>query len=597
MHKNRAEFENVFFACAAAICTLLAAAFAILRPQFRGANGRIGYAFDHLAVLLLETAIFLAFVGLLRPFLAKSRRLNARPYWHYCFILATVFCIFWLPVLLDGGFIADDWLLLAAASIRKIVYLHPSLSWYTLDSVDGNFRPLGTVLYVGYMLKTFGLSPVAFLTGNLLVNFAASLVAFFVVRELGYSHVAASAAAILYISRDIAFTLNAWVAALGDGVSILLCGLTTLAILRATKLRGAAAVLCHLLAWTFFVFATLAKQSSFVVPLIVALLLLIRPGDVSFVPMARRLWMAASLFLVYSATVAFVFFHAKKLFNTKDPYPIHLTFSGFVHVFSYATWYFIPDIYRRAPMLPAVAGLAIVLTSALFVLRVPGALGRRPRDVGFAVLAAAASVSLFVVLPSRSAPYYGAMSAFWLSIALGIVLTRFGTVQRDNLAARYSCFIFCLLIAVGFFTIQLKRIGLIPSGGYIAGPFEADQERVEYVEISQLLADSSQKDTLVLADCPESPRYYASMALLADPKITRILVYDSHQRTYLSNDLNGERPKDERSALQDVKAFNWNIPVPASEAINETADAGTLWLTFNQGNLVRLPSAPHNSLR
>lgn len=597
MHKNRAEFENAFFACAAAICAFFAAALVVLKPQLRTANGQADYAFSHLAVPLLEVAVFLACVGLLRPLLARSKRLDARPSWQYCVVLAAVFCIFWLPVLLSAGFIADDWMLLAAASIRKIVYLHPGLSWYTLDSVDGNFRPLGTVLYVGYMLKIFGLSPVAFLTGNFIVNFAASLVAFLIVRELGYSHIAAIAAAVLYISRDIAFTLNAWVAALGDGLSILLCGLTTLAILRACRRKTSVAISYHLLAWIFFVFATLAKQSSFVAPLIVALVVLIRPGDVPFVPMVRRLLLAAALFLVYSATAAIVFFHAKKLFNATVPYPIHLTLSGIVSVFSYVTWYLIPDVYRRAPMLPAIAGLAIVVAGAVFVLRVPGALGRRPRDIGFAVLAAAASVSLFVVLPSRTAPYYGAMSAFWFSIALGIVLTRFGAVQSDNLAARRSCFIFCLLLALGFLSIQLKRIGLIPSGGYIEGSFETDQERVEYVEIAHLLAQSPQKDTLVLTDCRKSPRYYASMALLADPRITRILVYDSHRRMFLSNDLDGQRPKDDLSGLQDAQAFNWNIPVPASEAAHETSDARTLWLTFNRGNIVPQPSEPSNSLR
>ena len=68
------------------------------------------------------------------------------------------------------------------------------------------------------------------------------------------------------------YTIVAWSAAVGDGIVILLCGLTVLAVLRANKHRGLAALLYHLLAWASFLMATLSKQSSFTIPLIVFLL-------------------------------------------------------------------------------------------------------------------------------------------------------------------------------------------------------------------------------------------------------------------------------------------------------------------------------------
>lgn len=255
------RLEDGFFLSASLLSLLVCAATFFLRNHLLFHNERIQYGVGHLPFALFATALFIALVGLARPLLSRISGLANWPTPYFLAVLAIVFALCWLPVWLAGGFVQDDWLLLAAASIRKIIFLHPAYSWYALDSVDGNFRPLGTTLYFGYMLKWFGLAARAFTFGPFLLTLLGNLVAFAIVRELGYSRVAAAAASLLFMTRGLLYTVAAWAAALGDGIAILFCGLTYLFLLKANKQHGSTALYYHLFAWLFFCVAILGKRA------------------------------------------------------------------------------------------------------------------------------------------------------------------------------------------------------------------------------------------------------------------------------------------------------------------------------------------------
>ncbi|MHB1700613.1 MAG: hypothetical protein ACYCSN_10885 [Acidobacteriaceae bacterium] len=595
MRKALVNFEDIFFFCSALATFIVLSATILLRPHLHIHNSRIQYGLDHLTTALIYIFLFIVLVGFLRNYLSRINRLEMLTTPVSIGALIAIFSVFWLPVLLAGGFVQDDWMLLSAASIRKIIYHHPIYSWYSLDTVDGNFRPLGTVLYFSYMLKFFGLNAIAFLSGNFMVSLSGSILAFFIVRELGYSSIAGMTASILYMSRGMIYTPIAWASALGDGIVILLCGLTALAVLRASKSQGIHAILYHLLAWCLFFVATLAKQSAFAMPLIIALLILVRPGAVPSMARGRRIQHAVIAFLIYSATASFVFLHAKALLQTKTPYPIALTLRGAMQAFSYVTWYFFviqfPDAYKAANELPVVIGIMIVAGVSVLIWRTPQALGPRPRDIAFAVLAALASISMFTILPTRGAAYYGSMAAFWVSIGLGIALTRYGAVRSGNLAARICCFAFCLVVISGFFNIRIMQTGLIPSGGYIWGTYGMSRERSEYEKLATLLAQSPQIDALVFVDGSGIPSYRPAMALLADPNIRRIMVYDSGQNAYFGNDLQGNSPKNQFSALNDARAYNWKERISHIDATQEIAGGKTLWIGPNLDRIMIPPAA------
>ncbi len=589
-------FEDLFFSGAAALALLAAVTALLLRHHLQFHNERVQYGVAHLPGALISIFLFTLLAGLARAFLVRSGRLATYATATYLVALVVIFCVFWLPVLLAGGFVQDDWLLLAAASIRRIIYLHPAYSWYALDTVDGNFRPLGTVLYIGYMLRLFGLSAHAFLAGNLLLSLLGSLVAFFIVRELGYSKVAGAAASLLYMSRGVIYTIVGWVSAISDDIAILLCGLMALAILKANKHHGLPAILYHLLAWACFCVATLGKQSAFAAPLIVALLLLLRPGEDHLASLLRRIVSAALGLLVYAATAAVPFYHAKTLLQTTSPYPISFSPAAAVRSFSYAIWFFINfDFPARSTLgqpLIRVAGFVVVIGLFLLAWKIPRLLGDRPRDVLFAALASLASISLFIVLNTRAAPYYGTMAAFWMSIALAIALTRFGPEMPGDRRARVASFAFCLLVVSGFADIRLRQTALIPSGGYIWGTFGMDRERLSFAEIRDQLAAAPDKHSLVLVDFPFYTSYYTAMSLIADPRLQRILLYDSQAKAFSANDQQGLRPSNSFGALRDPLAYNWVAPVDAAQAGRITSPGDTLWLRFRDGNITAMDSIP-----
>ena len=596
MRKLIGDIEDGVFFYAAILSLVAIVAALILRVHHPFQNDRVQYGMERLPAALAAVFLFIVLVGIARVLLVRSRRLSEYPAWIYIVVLVLAYCIFWLPIFLTGGFVQDDWMLLAAASIRKIIYLHPGYSWYALDSVDGNFRPLGTVLYIAYMLKWFGLSAQAFLAGNFLLTLLSSLVAFFIVRELGYSKLTGAAASLLYMSRGVLYTVVSWVSALSDGISILFCALMALAILKANKRDGLTTIAFHLGAWLAFCVATLGKQSSFVAPLIVALLLFLRPGEDRMIPVAQRMTHAVAGLLIYAATAAIPFFHAKALLQTTSPYPFDLSPGSVLRLFSYAIWYvttfYIPPSSLHLQWLPEVAGMATVAAALLLIWKFPRLLGGRPRDVLFAALASVASISLFIVLSSRLAPYYGTMAAFWMSIALGIALTRLGPPQPGDTGARIASFAFCVLFVTGFADIRLRQTALVPAGGYTWGTYGMDRERSDAAGLRKQLAAAPEKEMLILIDFPDLPSYYGSMAMIFDPHLQRILSYDRQNSTFLANDHGGLRPGDDLAGLRDALAYNWTSPMSEAEGLSLAARSKTLWLQFRGGNIEVVDSIP-----
>ena len=562
-------------------------------------NPRMQYGISHLPEELLLAAFFAAIAGLLLTVLSRSASAEAKPASYFLGALVIAFCLCWLPVLLAGGFVQDDWMLLSAAAIRKILYIHPSYAWFTLDTVDGNFRPLGTGLYFVWMLRFFGASAFAFLCGNFVVNLLGSLVAFFVVRELGYSKMAGAAASLLYTTRGLNYIENAWACALGDGIVILLGGLAVLGVLRANRRQGLSAFAYYAFAWILLCIATFAKQSSFAIPLIVALAVLLRPGEDALVPFRRRAGQAFLALIAYSIPVAVIFFHAKALLQQGTPYPVSLTLSGLTQWLFYVPWFFVgmgfPGKYKVLNVLTGCAGAAILAGLAVLVARVPRLLGNRPRDIAFLLLAGLAAIAPYALLPTRIAPYYGSMSAFWISLAFGIALTRFGGAADRNSAARNAWLALYLIVIVGSVDIRLKQTGLVPSGGYIWGTYGMDQEKNSYDQLAGILAKYPNRDTLVLVDSSEDARYYTSMALLADPGLQHMLVFDPETRTYRSNDLAGLRPKDEPGALNDAQAYHWNVPMDSSVASRFADQNRALWVAFDGGKIHPVPPVRNNA--
>ena len=538
----------------------------------RGALGaslpRVAYAVAHLPAALLAIAAALAVLLLGLP---TPPSVLERTSWRAPVGVAAVFCSFWIPPWLAGGWIQDDWRLLAAASIRRVAELHPSVSLAMLDSVDGNYRPLSTVLFFSAMLHWFGAAEHAFTAAPLMMTLLSGMVAYAIVRELGYSAIAAATASALFFSRGMLYTVATWTAALGDGVAICLCGLTALLVLRACRSRSSMAVPLHAAAWLCLTVATLAKQSSFVTPLIVALILLVRPGQSFACSRSRRIATSAGGLLLYALPVVTVFLRARALTSSPSPYPIGVSAAGILRLFSYLTWYFavvqLPDRLGGTAVVSSVTGILLAALFAYLIRRYPQLLGERPRDVWFALLAAAASLSILVVLQTRAAPYYGCMFSFWLSIALGILLTHCWSADplRSGRAARVCWCAFMALLLTGFAEVRLAQIGLIASGGYTWGAYSAEADRRFDQYVRQQLAMAPTARTALFQDCRDHGTPSA-MVLLAAPRIQRILLYDETSHTYFVNDRKGERPVDDLPGRTDTAAYNWTVPMDSAAA-------------------------------
>ncbi len=548
-------------------------------------SARISYGMNHLAAALLAIACMaglgMPLLGWVYGWAETAKRPSAR----LVAALTGVFCAVWVPVWMAGGFAEDDWRLLAAASIRKVLFVHPSLSLWTLDSVDGNFRPLGTVLYFGYALRWFGERAHIFGLGPLLLTLASSLTAYAFVLELGYPAVTAWAASLLFLSRGLLYTIVAWSAALGDGIALLLCGLVSLLVLRSMRVRGLQVLLLHGCAWCVFAVATLGKQSAFVIPLVVALLLLIRPGKSLPASPLYRVRSAGVALAVYGATAAAVFAHAKALYGVTSPYPIGLTWSSVLGTFSYLTCYLavlqFPSSIPDGSLISALLGLSLFVAVVVAWWRRRAWFGERPHDVVFAGAAAFASLSLFVFLQTRQAAYYGGMAAFWISVGLAIVFT--GTPQGEASQIRGRTLLLVLVLS-GFAEIRLEQTGLLPSGGYVWGTFSSDVDRAFEREVNASIAASPGARTVLFRDC-RGGLSYPAMVLLEAPAVERILVYDNASGVYLANDRLGLRPDGGRSGLTNPRSYNWTVPMDRHLAEDMVLSPDTVQIRCREGDL------------
>ncbi|HXE09624.1 MAG TPA: hypothetical protein VN612_17100 [Acidobacteriaceae bacterium] len=568
MQKPSHRLEAFSFAFFSAIAFLAAILITVRRGSLHTHNPRLIYAFSHLPAAFVAIAVFSLAFALRAPF-ASRMRLRSRSTVFLVSAIAVLYCVFWLPVWLAGGLVQDDWWLLAAASIRKIVFSHPGLSWYALDTVDGNFRPLGTVLYFSWIYHWFGVAARAFTFGPFVVTFFAALVAFAVVRQLGYSRLTAAVASSLFISRGMLYIVVAWAAALGDSLAIAFCGLSALFILKANRARGVLAALLHVVAWICFIIAALSKQSAFAMPLIVALLLYLRPGEAH--PSQTRLARAkaaASGLAVYAISSALIFFHAKGLLHQLSPYPIGLSVRTVIQPFAYATWYFaiveFPDRFGKANLLPPLLGIAIV-AAVLWRLRRTAAYAAGPRDLGFLVLAAFSAILLFALLGTRSAAYYGCMAGFWISILIAVVLSH--ALETGGAHRHLAAFIVCALLVSGFAEVRLEQTGLFPSGGYIWGTFGMHAERHTEDWVERNLASPPLPGIVVIEGC-RFPDPYTSMVLVDAPAVPRILVYNPDSDAYAVNDRLGLRPADDLASLSDPRSYHWDIPIDHTSALS-----------------------------
>jgi hypothetical protein len=588
------------------ILLLCTAVTAFLRASLHFHNERVQYGISHLPFALLWSAVFALFIAVLCAFFPKLIHAVCQSNLAILCVIACAFAVYWLPVVFAGGFNSDDWRLLEAAEIRKSLILHPVNSWYALDTVDGNFRPLGTILYFGYLMKLFGPHPFPFLFGDFLVNLLGVLIGFAIMRELGYSRATAAVASILYLSRGLIYANIAMPAGVGDGIVILSAAVTVLLSLRALKSKGSVSLAFHGLAWLSYCIALLAKQSAFAIPLVVAALLIIRPGE-SILDAAYRRWTSAAIALMaYGIPASIVYFHAKTLFSNRTPYPIVLTLNGITYPFVHAFLYFVPleltsssspVVQQWGGALMRLLGFGIAAALAAAIWRIPRLLGDRPRDIAFFVVVAIASVSLFIVLPNRTNGYYGAMAALWFSMALAIALTRFQSIPasscKEKAAARFCSLLLCLLVVFGFLGVRVEQTALIPSGSMaLWGTYTSDSQSSFYRQLSEALA-GSQVATLVFVDLPQiDSGDYAAMAWLASPHLSRILSYESKSNSFYSNDLGGLRPEDVSASWNDRLAFNWEVPMDQGAVNNLIQRDGSVWIRFKEGHCVVLQQAP-----
>jgi hypothetical protein len=583
MQKASHRLRAFSFALFSAIAFLAATAAKVRAGSLHSHNPRLIYGFSHLPAALLAIGAFSLAVSALFAFASRIRLQNGKTS-YFVTAIAALYCIFWLPVWLAGGLVQDDWWLLAGASIRNLVFSHPGLSWYALDTVDGNFRPLGTVLYFSWIYHWFGAAARAFTFGPFAVTFFATLVVFAVVRQLGYSRLTAAIASSLFLSRGMLYTVVAWAAALGDSLAIAFCGLSALFILKANRTTGPRALLLHVIAWLCFFVAALSKQSAFVMPLVAALLLFLRPGEASFSQGYLSRAKSAALGLgVYATSTGLIFFHARGLLHRLSPYPIGLSLRTIIQPFAYATWYFaiveFPDSFGKANLLPPLLGIVIVI-AGLWYLRRTAAFAACPRNIFFLVLAAFSSALLFAVLGTRSAAYYGCMAAFWISILVAVVLSH--ALESGSSNRRLAVFSLGILLVSGFAEVRLEQTGLFPAGGYIWGTFGMHTERHTEEWVEHELASGPPPNLVVVAGC-KFPDPYTSMVLIHAPAVPRITVYNPNTDTYAVNDRDGFRPGDDFSSLRDPAAYHWET------TMNHSSPASF----FGLNNVLRMNCLPY----
>ena len=580
------------FFLVSALSLLSAALSSLLTAHKHLANPRVDYGVHHLPQALLQIAVFAAAMGLAYRWLSRKDVKSFPTRWLIP-ALILLYAVVWLPVTLNAGFAQDDWMLIAAATVRKMLLAHPFQAFNALDTVDGNYRPLGTVLYAGYFVQWFGVHPLPFVLGNFFMGLACVLLVFAIMRELGQSAYIAAAASALFLSRDLLYAPIAWFCALGDSMAILGSGLSILFLLRSLRSRGATLWLYLIASWLSFAISLFAKQSAFATPLIAALAVLLQPNQASEKDWKKRLPLAALIGILYTATLLPVYHHAVQLFHDKTPYPIQLSLLSVGSFFSYITWYFLPialpDTFSKAHLIIPVTGLLILIALVRLHRRSPGLLGNQPKLIVFLLGAAFASLSLFLILPTRTAPYYGSMAAFWISMVFAIALSNLDIDYLKQGSRPVGAFLLCLLVLGGYSFVRLKQTGLPPSGGYIWGTYSMDRENNMFATIHRILQDSPETQVVVYVGCTSADKNRPDMTLVANPSLQRILCF-SPTDGFMENGHQGRLPENTVDDLIDVQAYHWNIPLNMEEATSILADSKSIWVTAENNKMRELPA-------
>jgi hypothetical protein len=272
------------------------------------------------------------------------------------------------------------------------------------------------------------------------------------------------------------------------------------------------------------------------------------------------------------------------------PYPIELHFSRFAHLLAYLSFYLfmldVPGKYGHLADLPWIAGvlLAVCGIAALRLNRAKLIAASEPLFI-YTALCAVASISLFVLLPTRSAGYYGIGAAFWVSIGLAAILTRWAEEGSVIIVTG----LVCAFVLSGYMNVRLSQTGLIPSGGYIWGTFGSwlDLHIDEAVrrEIDHVQAGDTEPLVFVVhapgafTKDPAAINDVAAMAVLhAGPQVSRILFYDAGTRSWYSNDRNGYKPGTGINDLRDAGQYHWNKRPSEKEVLDVKQDSKTRWI-------------------
>lgn len=559
----------------------------LLCRHVHSSNLRVAYAVSRMP---LAAMLMLGFAILVEASIQARvwRWLQARSDIPCLVVISLLFAAFWLPVTVLSGFAADDWPLLAAAAQRTILINHPWVGWLTLDTVDANFRPLTTGWIYAAFVHFFGVRPGPFLALNFCVNLAATLLLFAIARTLGLSRTTAFLAASLFLSRGMLYTLIGWPCAISDGV-VVAAEAAVVWLIFLGQSNGRRIVLIHCAAWLIYCCALFAKQSAYTIVPIVFLTILLGARVID--GQSRLRWKAAFISLAaYSPPAMVVFLHARTLAAGTTPYPVELKLSGFTHLFAYLSFYLfmldVPGKYRHLADLPWIAGLlvAVGVIAALRFTRAKLIAASEPLLI-YTILCAAASISLFALLPTRSAGYYGVGAAFWVSIALAAVLTR--CAQKGSVTIVTG--IACALVLTGFINVRLSQTGLIPSGGYIWGTFNSWLDLHVDAAIQRRLDSPRAAGTAPVVFVVQDPSAFTNeagaindvgaMALLhSHPQVGRILFYDVRNQIWYSNDRNGFRPDTGVSDYRDAGQYHWSEPLSGKLVVDLKQDPDTRWI-------------------
>jgi len=180
----------------------------------------------------------------------------------------------------------------------RIGFLFTHQLWAPMGGMEARFyRPLLTLWFL--LNKTlFGLNPHWFHVTSVLVHLVASVLAFFVARELLKDASAALFACAIFALHPLQVESASWISSVNDPLAAALCFASFLIYRKARRQQRNAGVE-WILAGTFFLLALFTKEVSIVLPGIILVdLWFDRAGDVRSISSARFLLKAISPYAV-----------------------------------------------------------------------------------------------------------------------------------------------------------------------------------------------------------------------------------------------------------------------------------------------------------